>query len=151
MYKNLNKFFETLVSKATDYFTDPKYFIGLILMLTAWGGIVWMDWRREKEIWEGIKGEDGVLQIPEYIIRIWIKLYPPVILADLFLDFDLSANGWWSMNIIMLLALVGKVAVMQFLRISTEKVVHTVREETSVKHSTESKEKEDVAINKEEP
>jgi hypothetical protein len=108
-----------------EYYTEPKIIVGLIIFFFAMAGIIWSHYRREDEIWAGMKGADKLLQTPEYIVYIWIKLYPVVILADLLLDFELSNNGWWSMNIIMLLALVGKVAVMRYLKIKDEKEVES--------------------------
>lgn len=112
-------FTEETIQNATnpDYYLQDKIIVGLIIFVFSLGGIIWSHWRRENEIWEGMKGADKILQIPEYIVFIWIKLYPVVILADLLLDFELSNNGWWSMNIIMLLALLGKAAVMRYLKI----------------------------------
>lgn len=58
-----------------------------------------------KEIIEGLKGDNGKWDAPEIITGLWIVLFPAILLANLFLDFDVSNNLWISMDVILLVSL----------------------------------------------
>jgi hypothetical protein len=88
--------------------------IGFIMMSMVLIYMLYISRRHRKEIWEGIKGKDHVLEAPEIIILIVMLLYPIVVLADVFLGLHASEGVFWSIDAIIFFALTGKVAMNKF-------------------------------------
>ena len=71
--------------------------------------IIWVHWdffKRKDEFWQAIKGSDNKLQIEEIIAYVWVRIFPVLVFADLFLNFSLRPEVWYSLDLI-LVSLVG--------------------------------------------
>lgn len=88
--------------------------IGFVIMGAVLFYLLYISVRKKKDIWEGIKGKDGVLELPEIIITICMILYPVIVLADVFLDLHATEAVFWSLDAIILFALTGRVAMDKF-------------------------------------
>lgn len=89
-------------------------FIGLLLMSGILSYMFFLSRKYKKEIWDGIKGNNGKLEAPEMIILISMLLYPVIILADVFLGLHASDGVFWSIDSIILFALTGRIAINKF-------------------------------------
>jgi hypothetical protein len=58
-----------------------------------------------KELIDGLKGDNGKWEAPEVIIAVCILLLIIVALANLFLNFDVTAQLWGSIDFILLVSL----------------------------------------------
>lgn len=88
--------------------------IGFIIMGAVLLYLLYISIRKKKDIWEGIKGKDGILELPEIIITICMILYPVIVLADVFLGLHASEAIFWSLDAIIFFALTGRVAMDKF-------------------------------------
>ena len=61
-----------------------------------------------KDIIKGLKGENNEWDAPELIVALWVLFFIIVLLANLFLDFEVSSNLWYSMDLILISALGGR-------------------------------------------
>lgn len=57
------------------------------------------------DLWEGIKGENGVLDPEDFAILMWTILFPVLVLSDVFLGLKAGDNIWWSMDAILAIVL----------------------------------------------
>ena len=83
--------------------------INITLMIIS---MIWVNWdflRNHKEFWEAIKGKDKVLQTTEICIYIWVRILPLVVLSDLFLDYKISKEAWYSLDFILFSLIAGNV------------------------------------------
>lgn len=81
--------------------------INILLVLSS---MIWVNWdfiRSHKEFWESIKGKDKILQTTEMCIYIWIRILPIVILFDLFFDYTLEPQAWYSLDAIFFALIAG--------------------------------------------
>lgn len=72
--------------------------------------VIWVNWdfiKRHKEFWEGIKGKDKILQVTEICIYIWIRILPIVIFCDLFLNYTIEPQAWYSLDAIFFALIAG--------------------------------------------
>jgi len=88
--------------------------IGFVIMGSVLLYLLYISIKKKKDLWEGIKGKDGVLELPEIIITICMILYPVIVLADVFLDLHATEAVFWSLDAIILFALTGRVAMDKF-------------------------------------
>lgn len=79
--------------------------IGWVLMGITLGYLAFLTYRKRGDIWGAVIGEDNKLQISEFVIVIWLVLFPVVVCADIFLKLPASPQVWWSMDIILGLTL----------------------------------------------
>jgi len=61
-----------------------------------------------KDIIKGLKGENNEWDAPELIVALWVLVFIIVMLANLFLDFEVSSHLWYSMDLILISALGGR-------------------------------------------
>lgn len=72
--------------------------------------MMWVNWdfiKNHKEFLAAIKGKDKILQVTEICIYVWVRLFPLVILVDLFLDYKISPQAWYSLDAIFFILIVG--------------------------------------------
>jgi hypothetical protein len=75
----------------------------LLNILLALISMMWVNYdfiKRTNEFWHAIKGKDKILQITEICIYVWVRLLPIIILADLFLNYTLEPEAWYSLDAI---------------------------------------------------
>ena len=88
--------------------SDIYHMIANVVLIII--SMLWVNYhflKDSKEFWASIKGEDKLLQITEMCIYIWIRLFPLVVLCDLFADLDLSSEAWYSMDAIFFILILG--------------------------------------------
>lgn len=81
--------------------------INVVLMAIS---LIWVNWdflKSSKEFWSAIKGKDKILQAAEGAIYVWIRILPIAILGDLFLDYSLSPEAWYSLDAIFFVLIAG--------------------------------------------
>lgn len=61
-----------------------------------------------KDIIKGLKGKNNEWDAPEVIVALWVLVFIIVMLANLFLDFEVSSHLWYSMDLILISALGGR-------------------------------------------
>ena len=72
--------------------------------------MVWVNYdfiRRVEEFWISIKGNDKILQITEACMYVWIRLLPIIVLGELFFNFTLSSQAWYSLDAIFFMLIAG--------------------------------------------
>lgn len=78
--------------------------IGLLLVLMAYTILIYY---KGNELWSGIKGKDGKLDIPEMVVLVWFIIFPIAFFIDLY--FVIPATFWYILQSIVLFALTGRV------------------------------------------
>lgn len=61
-----------------------------------------------KQLIEGLKGDNNKWDAPEIITGLWIVLFPSMVLANLFLDYEISNGILASMDLILAFSLGGR-------------------------------------------
>lgn len=84
--------------------------LGLILFALSLLYLIWFSIKHGKGVLEGLKGRNGKWDPPEVVVLLWVILFPIMVLADVFLHYEASDNVWYSMDLILLFALSGRVA-----------------------------------------
>lgn len=79
--------------------------VGMILMGITLGYLAIFAKRKEKDLWEAIKGDDGKLQMSEAVIAVWLVLWPVVVLGTTFLGIEPNPNIIWGMDLVLLVVL----------------------------------------------
>lgn len=79
---------------------ETQEIIKIIISLTCF---VWINWDfivHRKEFWKAIKGLDKTLQTTEACIYVWVRIFPIIVLADLFYNFHVNPEVWYSLDAI---------------------------------------------------
>ncbi len=74
--------------------------------------LIWANWgliKRQKEFWDAIRGKDKVLQIEEIAAYSWIRIFPILVFADLFMGLKVSSEVWYSLDFIFFSLIAGNV------------------------------------------
>ena len=82
----------------------------LVNLLLLASSSIWVNWdfvRHYKTFWEAIKGDDKVLQPHEIVIYIYVRILPIVILSDLFFDYTVEEEVWYSLDAIFFALIAG--------------------------------------------
>lgn len=92
-----------------DHFLNSKdHLEGLFLYIFGAITVTIIQIRNEKQFIEGLKGKNKQFEAPEIILYIFCWLFPHMIMADQFLQFHLSIEGWYFMGILLLFGLTGR-------------------------------------------
>lgn len=81
-------------------------------LILCFSALIWVNYdliKQHKDFWNAIKGKDGILQTTEILIYIWIRMFPIVVLADLFFDYTLSDKAWFSLDFILFCLIGGNI------------------------------------------
>lgn len=71
------------------------------------------------EIVRGLKGKNGEWESPEWTVYLFCWLFPHVIMADQFLNMELSTEGWFFMAALLLFAIAGRFGLEWLLALKT--------------------------------
>lgn len=92
---------KSIFDQVVDKFS-PQFIEGWILFVLASAYIHFkVHYQHGDEIARGLKGENGMWEAPEVVIYIWMYLWPPVIMANLFLGITLGDQEWDFMKTIL--------------------------------------------------
>ncbi len=90
---------------------EPVVYLSLIAnVILVIVSMIWINYdflKRSKEFWDSIKGEDKILQITEICIYIWIRMFPLIVLCDLFAGLQISEQAWYSVDAIFFILILG--------------------------------------------
>ena len=81
----------------------------IILYISHVAFLCWIANKYGRDLIDGLKGENNKWDVPEIIIGLWLILFIMILLANLFLDFEVSNSIWVSMESTLLFALSGKI------------------------------------------
>lgn len=97
-----------MIAHIIEYFEqlDPSMMIGYFILLLSLFQVVWFKFAYRKEIFPDLRGADG-WQFLEISGVIWLILFPAAILATFF-GLHLSKEGWYALEIIYLINIMGK-------------------------------------------
>ncbi len=101
--KFLDHLSDILAAEPLKSYIGYVYMFGLILFLLH------IVIRHRKEFWNGIKGKDGRLELPEMISFLVMIIYMSVVIADVFIGLKPSESVFWSLNTILLYTLTGRI------------------------------------------
>jgi len=79
------------------------YMIGLVSFL------MYLAVKYRKEFWQGIKGGNNKLEMPEIIMAMSLIVYINVVIADTFLGLIPSDGVFWSLNGVIMYALTHRI------------------------------------------
>lgn len=96
------KFFDTLIEHVI---THPE---GMLLYSAGAITFTWIQIYFREEVVRGLKGINREWESPEWTVYLFCWLFPHVIMADLFLDMQLSTEGWFFMCALLLFAIAGR-------------------------------------------
>jgi hypothetical protein len=88
---------------------DLAQIIGYILMIGTIMVLSVFSNKHGKTIIQELKGDNNKWDAPELAIVIWLILFPVMIIADVFIQYHASQSAWYSMDLILLFILAGKV------------------------------------------
>lgn len=81
----------------------------------------WLQIYFRAEVIRGLKGPNKEWESPEWIVYLFSWLFPHVIMADQFLDMELSTEGWFFMMALLLFGIAGRFGLEWLLAMKTGK------------------------------
>ena len=128
----LHKLFDHLASEHPEHIIF--YFISSFVMMSL---LI----RYDKEIKNGLKGSNLMLEAPESMMLIFIWITPQVIFAVLFLELNPPEYLWWFMLLGLLFCLAGKEGIQMLFSFGKGRTT-IIEREKSTSETTETVKKE---------
>jgi hypothetical protein len=86
----------------------PGHFEGLLLYICGAITITWVQLHFKNQVVEGLKGENGKWEAPEWLVYISAWIFPHMIMANGFLGMSFSLEAWLLIGSLTMFGLTGR-------------------------------------------
>lgn len=93
---------------------EPLMLVGTVFYIAHVGVLMFLTLVKRKDFWHAVTGEDERLDPIDLVKLVWLCLFPVVVLADLFLDFNLDKIAWASLDAILFFVILRDLGIKYF-------------------------------------